>query len=59
VEKPLTEEEKAKLEELTYRLDWFAKNRDEMAKMYEEAAAEQRDRDSSRRRRRRPNESLA
>jgi len=40
VEKPLTEEEKAELNELTYRFDRFARKRDEMAKMYEEAAAE-------------------
>jgi len=59
VEKPLAEEEKAELKELTYRFDWFARKMDEMAKMYEEAAAEQRDRDSSRRRRPRPNEFLA
>jgi hypothetical protein len=56
VEKPLTEEEKAKLKELTYRFDRFAKKRDEMVKMYEEAAAEQEDRD--RRRRPRPNDFL-
>jgi hypothetical protein len=55
VEKPLAEEEKAELKELTYRFDRFAKKRDEMAKMYEEAAAEQRDR--NRRRRPRPNDS--
>jgi hypothetical protein len=40
VEKPLTEEEKAELKELTYRFDRFAKKNEEMAKMYEEAAAE-------------------
>jgi hypothetical protein len=40
VEKPLTEEEKAELKELTYRFDRFAKKMHEMAKMYEEAAAE-------------------
>jgi chromosome condensin MukBEF ATPase and DNA-binding subunit MukB len=40
VEKPLTEEEKVELKELTYRFDRFAKKNDEMAKMYEEAAAE-------------------
>jgi len=40
VEEPLTEEEKAELEELTYRFDWFARETDEMAKRYEEAAAE-------------------
>lgn len=42
VEKPLTEEEEAELKELTYRFDRFARKRDEMAKMYEEAAAEYR-----------------
>jgi hypothetical protein len=43
VEKPLTEEEKAKLKELTYRFDRFAKKRDEMIEMYKEAAAKARD----------------
>jgi hypothetical protein len=53
VEKPLAEEEKAELKELTYRFD---RKKDEMAKMYEEAAAEQEQRDRDRRRRPRPND---
>ena len=52
VEKALTEEEKAELKELTYRFDRFARKLDENLKAWEEAVAEQIDREDSRRRRR-------
>src|SRR5215469_13528054 len=51
VEKPLTEEEKAELEELTYRFDRSAKWLHDLVKRYEEAVAEQTEREDSRRRR--------
>jgi hypothetical protein len=60
VEKPLTEEEEAELMELTVRFHRFGshdKKFDEMARMWEEAAAEQIDRDRGKRPR--PNELLA
>jgi ferric-dicitrate binding protein FerR (iron transport regulator) len=52
VERPLTEEEKAERDELTYRFHPLGAS----IKAWREVAPEQRDRDSSRRRRPRPDE---